>query len=394
MACSPAELIVNPVGCAVTGAGGAAVSGAVNSGMAAVAQAMADMFGKVIKLLFTSWMGIGPPDLSGTASVVRTIQTWTMPLAAVALIIGLIVAGVKLAWRARFEDDGKAVLKGIILTVVITGAGGLLVGTAALACDEMGNSILTHGFNGRSIGEQAIALAGTGGGLGLGLESVMFFFAGIATLAQGALMLLRGPIFVLLVGVWPSTAAAAVTGQGSEWFKRITAWLVSWVLYKLVAGLIYGDAFFMIGSSKDIGGTLGGLMLITMSAFALPALIRLVTPAVSAVAASGVAAGMAGAAGAASIAMSAGTGAVPVMAGAAASGMQKVGGVTPASGEGASGQAPTGSNPTPQGAGASGSGSGSGTSGMGMAAAQQGAQAMARLTEKVTHDEQPSKADA
>jgi hypothetical protein len=116
---------------------------------------------------------------------------------------------------------------------------------------------------------------------------VLYGLAGVSSLAQFGLMLIRGPVLVLLCGAWPVTAANAVTKEGGEAFRRMTAWLASWSLYKLVAAVIYATAFAMVGDSKDEQGTVEGCLLLVVAIVALPSLMRLITPAAHAIASGG-----------------------------------------------------------------------------------------------------------
>ena len=133
----------------------------------------------------------------------------------------------------------------------------------------------------------------------------------LATVIQIMLMLVRGGMLVLLVGTLPLVAAFSNTEMGMQWFRKAGAWLVAFALYKPAAAIVYAVAFDLAGQPGALA-LLDGVMMLVLAILALPALLRFVVPATSALAGGGGAGGMlAGAAGGA-IAMRMPTGAASV----------------------------------------------------------------------------------
>lgn len=279
--------ISDPLGCPGQILGGAA-SDAANSGLKALADGAFDFLGTVLKMLTTFWLATPAPDLSSPDSAVQRLQAQLQPLAAFALVVGLLAAAARLMWGARGGEPGalSQALKGVLLTVAVTGAGALVITVLNSAFDQWANHILATGFDGVGVGKRITELStagGTAGTLGPLFEAVLFLLAALASLLQFGLMLVRAPVEVLLCVIWPVSAASAVTKEGSESFRRVTGWLLSWSLYKLAAAIVYATAFAMIGDSKDLTGTVEGTILLILAVLALPALIRLITPAAQAV---------------------------------------------------------------------------------------------------------------
>ncbi|MEO6701147.1 MAG: hypothetical protein ABI140_04360 [Jatrophihabitantaceae bacterium] len=363
------------IGCVVGGVGGKIAS----SGMDELAKAMFELFGKSLKFLATFWTSTPSPDLGSNNPILAEIQQWTAPLEAGALVVGLMVAGLRLMWNARINDDGamRQVAKGIALGVVVAGAGGLLLGTLIAGCDQWAQHILDHGVNDVAVGKRMAQLAAASSGvpvLGSALASVLYLGAGVASLAQAALMLMRAPITILLVGVWGVAAVSAVTKTGSDWFKRLTSWLISWAMYKLVAVLVYATAFAFIGESTDFRGVLSGLLLLCVAILALPSLMRLVTPSVAAISngggtLAGGAAALAGTGGALAMQASgsrgsgAGGAAGPPQTHSIGPAQPFSAGATGSAGNGSAGSSPTGPGGSAGGSAGSGSGGGNGQSG-------------------------------
>jgi hypothetical protein len=154
----------------------------------------------------------------------------------------------------------------------------------------------------------------------------------LASVMQIVLMIIRGGLLVILTGIFPTAAAFTNTEAGRGWFQKCTAWLIAFILYKPAAAIIYATAFQLSGTKifgnsgegKDFGSalltTVTGLALMVIALFAMPALMRFVTPMVGAVAGGGgaLAAGTVGALASGAISMgSAGRGGGPSTSGAA-----------------------------------------------------------------------------
>ena len=212
-----------------------------------------------------------------------------------------------------------------------------------------------------------LASLGTLPDVGGGLLFLLAFFGMIASLIQVGIMVVRGAILAVLVGVLPIAAGASITGMGFEWFKRLWGWILSFTVYKLVAAIIYAAAFAMIGNSHDLAGTVGGYSLLILAILALPALLRLIPPSTAAMGSGGGGAllGVGTAAATGAVALAGGGGAV-LRAGAASASPGLVSGPGgppgPSGSDGAAGPkgssglpALNGSKPSPGGAGGAGS---------------------------------------
>ena len=276
-------------------------------------------------------------------------------------VLGVIVAGARMAWEQR-ADPGKHLVQGLLTLVVVAGAGLTVVALLTSAADAFSVWILNNSLNcniaagdGTCFGEnmfQLLALtSGTTGGMGAVLAIILGVFAVFAALAQVMLMIVRAGALVILAGMLPITAAASLTDPQRTMFRKTSAWLLGFILYKPAAAIVYAAAFRLSGS--DLFGddglvtVLTGLALMVLALVALPALMRLIVPAVSAVSGGGSLAGL-GLAGAAA--------ALPTGAAAAS----RLSGGT----NGSSGSAgPTGSAGTAGTAGAGASSSGAASSG-------------------------------
>ena len=103
-------------------------------------------------------------------------------------------------------------------------------------------------------------------------------------------MVVRSGMLVILAGILPTTAAFTNTEMGRQWFQKAVGWTIAFILYKPAAAIVYSVAFLLMGhnSGKDgLIGSITGFTLMIVALFALPALMRFVTPMVGAVASGG-----------------------------------------------------------------------------------------------------------
>ena len=198
---------------------------------------------------------------------------------------------------------------------------------------------------------------------GAGLIILLSVLAIIGMVVQLAMVLIRSVLLVVLVGVWPLAAASSMTEMGRQWYKKITGWMIGFLLFKPAAAIVYAAAIKMTLSSDSVLASIEGIILIILASLTLPALMKFIVPAVSSVGSMGagevLGAGIAAATGAAMVIGTAGIGAVAAgagaMAGAAAPGA--VGGAVGRSMGGApGGDVPSGGDPG--GGGSSGGGGG------------------------------------
>jgi len=260
---------------------GSATQAVAGSAFQAVVDAFAKGLADVIKALMTFWIHGPDPDVSSSSGVITSLTDLTRPLVAFAAVLGLIVGGARLAWTAR-ADQTQSILRGLLLMTVVTGAGATIIEALLTGFDAMARWVLDNGFDGTAVGLRLAALGnlpGTGGGL----VFLLAFFGMVASLVQVGIMLVRGAILAVLVGILPVAAASAITETGYEWFKKLAGWIGSFTVYKLVAAVVYAAAFTIIGDATDLAGVVSGFSLMIVSILALPALLRLLPPAAGAI---------------------------------------------------------------------------------------------------------------
>ena len=327
--------------------------GAANA-IQALSDAVYEAVGKMLATVGTAWTGIKTPPLTGTGGGAQTIaflqgSLWfyTAGLAVLAVLIG----GARMAWEQR-ADPGFKLLKSL-WTLAVVGACAV-AGVALLigAADLFSTWIIDRSTDGPGFAQNLTALftaalsAGSGGaGVGAFLTIVLGGLAILGSIVQAMLMIARSGMVVMLAGTLPTAAAFTSTDAGEAMFRKAVAWTLAFILYKPAAAIVYATAFRLTASDlvpDDGTGALSflvGLVMMVLALIALPALMRLITPAVAAVATGG------------------GAGGGAALGGALASGAISLGGAVARRGKG-SAAGPSGSDEGasgPKGAGPSGS---------------------------------------
>ncbi|GIJ28277.1 hypothetical protein Vqi01_34390 [Micromonospora qiuiae] len=235
-------------------------------------QAAAEM----LKALVTGWLAIPTPEVSQTSGVVQHLRTYTNWAVAAIAVGAVLIAAMKMALERNGREAGSFA-RNMVALVVLTGAGvpavQLLIGIG----DAYADWILSASANG-DLGKRLLLLAPAPATAGLpalvviGISIMVF----LSTMVQLLLLLARNAGLVLLAGLLP--VAAAVGGSVRS---RYATWLLALVLYKPAAATIYAAVFWLGGESKSLTDLLTGLVMFCMAIVALPALLRLIAPAVS-----------------------------------------------------------------------------------------------------------------
>jgi type IV secretion system protein TrbL len=286
----------------------------------------------LLKTLATSWTGIATPNLADGSGNGAATQLLQGDLKFVTLWVGvasLLVAAGRMAYMRRADPLREAAM-GLIRLLLVGGMGIIAIDTFAAIGDQFSSYVLSSATTSQAGGlNQATSLFKLTGAAGFSavpfLLLILALLAVLSTLVQLFLIIIRGALLVLIGGTWPLAAAASMTTGGSQWFKKVTGYLVAFLLYKPAAAICYAAAFKLIASAgpDPVVAQIEGVVLIIMATLTLPALLKFVVPAVSS--AGGFGAGEALAAGAAVA-----TGAAAIIA---------TGGGSAAAGAGASGAA-------------------------------------------------------
>jgi len=352
-----------------------------NSFLDEVRKSAADATTTILKTLGTFWLNIPSPKVSNLAGPELTgaaapanlraagpagvLQGNLGYLTILAAVVGLIVCGARLGMTGRSEHGSEAV-KMLVRLIAVTAAGAGIVDILIKAGDVFSPWIISSA-TGAPFEQTAPSLLTNEGLLAMTplLTIIVAIFALFGAGAMVIFMILRGALLIILIAVWPLAASLTGTEQGVQWYKKINAYLIAFVLLRPVASIIYAAGFLLIKDGHDFQTTdpgvsalmasLTGMAILAVAGLSLPALLRFVAPATASGSGAMTGAAVMGAA------VAVGAAAVTMGAGAAAGGAGAGAGAGGASGGGASGAASASSG----GAGAAAGGGGGGGTGGG-----------------------------
>lgn len=286
----------------ITCVAGNVVSDLADDAMGNMAKAIMEGMSQMVTTLSTFWVSMPTVNLisedrtgpSPVVSIVNSeLMTWTLTLAVLAVIIG----GIRMIWEQRGAPL-KDLLRSLLTLTLVSGLGLGVISILVMAADEFSSAIIERSTDGKGFAQSMNVLVMTGQTeVGVFILIVLGLIGLIASLVQIVLMVVRSGMLVILAGILPTTAAFTNTEMGRQWFQKAVGWTIAFILYKPAAAIVYSVAFLLMGNTSGqdaLVGSITGFTLMIVALFALPALMRFVTPMVGAVASgSGAAAGAA-----------------------------------------------------------------------------------------------------
>lgn len=258
-----------------------------------------DSLGNLAKSLGSFWVNTPSIPLTGKDNAVYFIRDSTSWYVAALLVVSILIAAGQMMWTRKGQpltDLLASLLKFAIMNAASVTGVTLLLHSG----DEFSAWIIDRstdeGFEkalSSLIGPEAFSSGIT---VGIAIFAiVMGIIAIIVSVIQIGLLIVRSAMALILVGTLPLAFSATNTSWGKQWSQKHVSWLVAFILYKPVASLVYAAAFKVFGSAGKIDGDEGqrmlyfisGLVLMIAALFALPAMMRLIVPAVGAAAGAG-----------------------------------------------------------------------------------------------------------
>ncbi|WP_171046593.1 hypothetical protein [Pseudarthrobacter sp. NamE5] len=399
------------------------ISGITDDAIGNLAKAIMEGMSQMVTTLSTFWVSMPTVNLASedgstpspvVAAVNSELMPWTLALAVLAVILG----GIRMIWEQRGAPL-KDLLRSLLTLTLVSGLGLGVISILVIAADAFSVAIIERSTDGKGFAQSMSVLVMTGQtDVGVFILIVLGLVGLIASLVQIVLMVVRSGMLVILAGILPTTAAFTNTEMGRQWFQKAVGWTIAFILYKPAAAIVYSVAFLLMGKTTGqdaLVGSITGFTLMIVALFALPALMRFVTPMVGAVAAgSGAAAGAAvGAMATGAVSLGRGSSGrgnaapIPATTSTTASTQSTSTGASPKGSEGASGPRGGGGQPTPgvtgpggaagaaaagkassagAAAGASGASAAAGPAGMALAAGAQVATKTSQAVEKTAQD--------
>jgi hypothetical protein len=269
-------------------------------------------------------------------------------------ILSVIIAAARMAITQRAQP-AKELLQSLLTLIAVSGAGLVGIVLATQAADAFSVWVLNNsmdcdvgGADAQCFGRNIFFIMQFTAESGIGLFAmfILGLLAFLMTVVQIILMIVRGAMLVVLAGILPLTASFTNTEMGRTWFKRALGWTIAFVLYKPAAAIVYATAFRLVGADAFKGNGSGmvqvltGMALMLIALIALPALMKFVAPAVSAMSGGGSGAGLA-------LAAAGGAAIGDIASGAVRSGGKSGGGGGGGGNSGSQPSAPSGATPAP-----------------------------------------------
>jgi type IV secretion system protein TrbL len=260
-----------------------------------LAKSIMEGMSQMVTTLSTFWVSMPTVNLAsqdGTtpspvvSAVNSELMPWTLALAVLAVILG----GIRMIWEQRGAPL-KDLLRSLLTLTLVSGLGLGVISILVIAADAFAVAVIERSTDGKGFAESMnILLITNQTGVGVFILIVLGLIGLIASLVQVVLMVVRSGMLVILAGILPTTAAFTNTEMGRQWFQKAVGWTIAFILYKPAAAIVYSVAFLLMGSNsgKDsLITSITGFTLMIVALFALPALMRFVTPMVGAVASGG-----------------------------------------------------------------------------------------------------------
>ncbi|WP_156052436.1 hypothetical protein [Nocardia carnea] len=263
-------------------AAGEALKGVVGR----AAEEFADGWKKGIALMFSWWYRTpitSSTSSDGTSDLVGSVHEYLRFFQVCAFIVSVLIAvgRVALASAQLRSQHATEAATMVVRTVVVSSMG---VGLIVLADDAMRASsvwlleTMAGGVDPGQALERIIQINTLGSLLGAGLLFVFAVMGVCGVIAQMVFILIQIAVSKLVLGVLPLAASFSGTEAGKQAYNKLTAWTAVFLLFPPVTALIYGTAFSLTLGAEDAQGALAGMILLTLSALALPALVRLMVP--------------------------------------------------------------------------------------------------------------------
>lgn len=259
-----------------------------------------DAIGETAKGLGSFWVHTPSVPLEGPDNAVTFMRDTTLWYVGVLMMISVFYAAGQMIWTRKGEPL-SALLASLLKYILVSAASVSAITMLLHAGDEFSAWVIDQStgaeFGAALTGLMALtAFSGVVIGPGLAIFIIVVgIIAILISVIQIGLLIIRSAMAIILVGTLPMAYSATNTSWGKQWSQKHTSWMIAFIAYKPTASLIYAAAFKIFGTFGATDGDLGqrivyfcsGIVLMVASLLALPAMMRLIVPAVGAVSAGG-----------------------------------------------------------------------------------------------------------
>ena len=256
---------------AAAGAAGQVAGAAANTAVGGLASAIQGGAGTLARDMIAWWVSVPSPNLA-TDPAPHVISVWLFPFTAAVTLLGIIVAGAKMAITrksAPLMDVGSG-----LLTIAITSAVGTLLPALLLKAGDAYSDYVLQSSTGGQFGTRFVALLALANVASPAIIIVVGIIALLMAAVQTMLLLFRLGAVIILAGTLPLAAAGTMMQATRPWFKKVTGWMLAIIFYKPIAATVYA-AGFLLFSGNQVHDVLDGTAVLLLSVVALPAEMRL-----------------------------------------------------------------------------------------------------------------------
>ncbi|WP_063048190.1 hypothetical protein, partial [Nocardia vulneris] len=267
-----------------------------------VVDSLMNGLGEAIILALTFWMKVPNEAASDSGSLFTKINDYTYQAQILLLIASVILSGARLAEARRGATMNEAAESFRMFARVVFSSWmlGAVIVAGTQASDRFSEWIINDSTNGnaKDLAELMVKTSKLQA-FSPGLVLIIAIVGLLGALAQIVLAIVRQGLLIIAAGVLPLAAAASGMNVGKQSYQKLIGWIIAFMLWKPVAAIVYMIAFTTAGHVDSLTATNGlpdgeqaqrmlvAIVLLCSVAFVLPALMRLVTPAVAIVGSGG-----------------------------------------------------------------------------------------------------------
>ncbi|HEX3828195.1 MAG TPA: hypothetical protein VHV82_13090 [Sporichthyaceae bacterium] len=252
-----------------------------------LADAAARGAGSILEWAVSFWVHAPTQGVAGAGSVAAWLSGKLLWATAFAAFLGVLSAAGRIALSgARAAVELTA---GLVRLAVVVAVGLPVIAAATVAGDGFSTWIMGQADPG-GVGRGMFDFSAISGAFGPVVLLLVAGFGIVMGLLQILLMLVRSGMLIVLAGVLPTLAACAISPSGLHAYRRALNWTIAALLYKPLAAVIYAAAFKAMNPPAAADHLTGmetaqrqitGVLVLVLALWAMPALMRLITPAVA-----------------------------------------------------------------------------------------------------------------
>ena len=244
-----------------------------------------------IKTMVTFWVDVPSPavgniDDGSKSDPVSFLQSGLLPVTAWVMCFTIAAGIIAMIWHQRAEP-AKVIGQMLLTYIAVDAIGAGAIAVALEVTDNASKWLIDQSTQGTDFANNLFSLFDSDEGVASSiLLLVLLLVAALIATFTCLLMLGRGGALLALTGAMLLGVAMSGTKGGLSILRHYFAWILAFVFYKLAAAVVYATGFRLLGTDTSSAGNgflqiLHGLALLSLAVLALPAVIRLVVPAVA-----------------------------------------------------------------------------------------------------------------